>query len=380
MEGYAQLTGNDTHTSDEIDLSVFAAPFLAKWKLLLVVAVVMGAAGLLYARTLPRVYESTASIYVQSGSASLLRNLPIPIAPTGSSSGYLVTLLQSDALGKMTIDKLNLRRDRYFTASGPMTLIDALKALDRAVTVNENKNGAITLAVRAQDPKLAADIANTMLDGLGLLVVTGGKRKADFIEQRLEETTRDLADAEEEMSGFLTKNKVAGIEDQTRQLITELGDLDGKILDVDAELQGVKSELSNAGNLDSLVDQEVRKRALESSRDLLVQKEKQIRARLEGLPPIGVQYARIQRKIAVLTQTFQTLTEQYQLARITQKGEDGDYQIIDRAQPNPKKVAPSCAVMALGGAVVGVFAACVLVYLSDRMRAKKKVAPPPPAR
>lgn len=378
-EGYSPLSSNGIHNDDEIDLAQFAAPLSARWKLLLLAAVVAGAAGFVYSRTLPRVYQSSASIFVQSssGAASLLKSIPIPMMSAGTSTGYLQTLLQSEALATTTINKLKLGRNPRFAIDGPLDRVKALEAFDKAVTINETKNGAVTITVRTYDPRLAADIANTMLDGLGKMVVTSGRRKADFIEQRLAETTRDLASAEEEMSGFLTRHKVAGIEDQTRQLITELGELESKLLDLDAELESVRSQLTNAGNLDSLVDQEVRKRALESSRGLIAAREKEVRAQLEALPAIGVRYARIQRRIAVLTQTFQTLTEQYQLARITQKGEDGDYQIIDRAEPNPERVAPSGGAMAVAGAAVGVFAASLLVLLSNRMKRNRSASPPP---
>ena len=67
---------------------------------------------------------------------------------------------------------------------------------------------------------------------------------------------------------------------------------------------------------------------------------------------MAADYARLERNIAVYSKTFEILNQQYQLERITQKGEDGDYQIVDRAQPDPKPVAPRKSTNAAVGGVL----------------------------
>ncbi|MCL5105524.1 MAG: Wzz/FepE/Etk N-terminal domain-containing protein [Armatimonadetes bacterium] len=338
MEGQAQLDSKELQTTDEIDLLAFLSPLIARWKLLLAVTLLGAVSGFVISKVLPKTYQSSATIYVQqSGGVSFLRDLPIPIGSSGgTSSGYLLSLLQSSTLSKIVSDRLKVEKNPNYMAN--------------CVNIQENKNGSITVLAKAHDPKLAADIVNTMLDNLSSLVVTASKRKAEFIAQKIEETTRNLSRAEDRLKDFMEKNDVTAVEEDAKSLIQQSAELDAKLLSVNQELESVKSELGNVGDLNTLVDQEVRKRSLESARDYVVKKREEMRARISKLPAVGAQYARLQRDVMVLSKTYELLVEQYQIASITRKGEDGDYQIIDRAKPNRKKIAPRTTVnTALGG-------------------------------
>ena len=62
----------------------------------------------------------------------------------------------------------------------------ALLRLKKNVKVADDKSGTITITAQMSSPQKAADVANTMLDNLGTLVVTGSHRKADFIASQAE--------------------------------------------------------------------------------------------------------------------------------------------------------------------------------------------------
>jgi tyrosine-protein kinase Etk/Wzc len=371
-------SNSEVFYDDEIDLVQLAAPLIARWKLLLAIVLLGSIAAFIFSTTLPKTYESTASIFVQQNSpaSSILKSLPVSIGGESSSGGYYITLLQSDAMRRDLITKLDLVHNPHFNEGRHMNGGKAIEALARMVRVNETKNGAIDITVQAKSPRLAARIANTMLDDLGIFAITASRRKADFIEKKLDETTRNLSKAEEDMSAFMEKNQVAAMDEQTKGMIEQMGELDAKLLDLDSQLHAINSDLANAGNLDDLVDKEVQGKSLQTSRDYILGQRNSLHAKLEKLPAVATQYARIQRRITVLTSTFQLLTEQYQLARITQKGEDGDYQIIDRAHPNPKKVAPRNSVNATLGGIVALVLASVIILLGARstnVKAKRRV-------
>lgn len=366
-------SNSEVFYDDEIDLAQLVAPLVAKWKLILTLVILGSIAAFMYSFTVPKTYQSTASIFVQENSAasSLLKSLPVSVGGDSSSSGYFITLLQSDAMRRDLIAKLNLVRNPKIALGKPMDETKALEALDKMVMVSQTKNGAVDITVQATSPRLAAQIANTMLDDLGVFVITASRRKADFIEKRLDETTRGLSRAEEEMSAFMEKNQVASIDEQTRGMIEQLGELDAKLLDLDSQLQALNSDLANAGNLDDLVDKEVQKKSLQTSRDYILKQRNDLHAKLDKLPAVATKYARIQRKMTALTSTFQLLTEQYQLARITQKGEDGDYQIIDRAYPNSKAVAPRKMVNAVLGGIITFVLVSIIILLRARSNSIK---------
>ena len=373
------MDSNEIRTSDEIDLIQALAPLTARWKLLLVVGVLGCMAGFICSRILPKTYASSATIYVQqsSNATSLVRNLPVPLGSLGSSSGgtgygYILTLLRSESLRTITIRNLKLLDNPTFTYNEKLTDIQALDRLFKMISVLEGKDGAITLGVEARDPQLAANIVNTMIDGLGKLVQTASTRKADFIEHKLSTTSKDLARAEEEMSKFMETHDVAMIDEQTKGMIQQLGALDIRLLDLDARLQSLDSDLVNEGNLSKLVDTQVQRKSLEQSRNYIAGERDNLKAHLDKLPEVSTQYVRIQRKITVLNNTFQMLTEQYQIARITQKGEDGDYQVIDRAEPDPRKVSPKTIPICLLGAILADVLAAMVIFMQNNSRRTRR--------
>ncbi|MCX8052680.1 MAG: Wzz/FepE/Etk N-terminal domain-containing protein [Armatimonadetes bacterium] len=345
-----------SHTTDELDPIGFLVPLMGKWKLLSLATVIGALAGFLISQLMPRVYQSRATIYaMQSGGASsLLRSLPVPlgaIGTSGTTASYYAALLESETMFRNVIARLKLTHIREFAGEKP-DIEEALRRLKKRVDVKEKRDGTVEIMIRCQSPYLAARIGNTMLDCLDGMVVTSARRKVAFISARLEETMRDLRKAEDDMRRFQEENDIALVDEQTRALISELSELDGRLLALDVELEEVSSRLTNSGDLESLIDDEVRKRAIESSRNYVLARRAALQEKLTRIPHVAVEYARLQRRIAVLNKTFEILTEQYQLQRITQQGEDGDYQIIDRARPNTRKVSPRTAVnTVLGGAL-----------------------------
>ncbi|MCE5199737.1 MAG: GNVR domain-containing protein [Armatimonadota bacterium] len=354
------------HTDDEVYLQDILAPLFAQWKLLLVVMLIGSIAGFCVSKCLKKTYESTATIFVQQsgGLSSLMKSMPIAGASgSGDSNSYLVTLLKSNTMARNTITRLDLCKQPDFSEGKPLDMEKAVRQFKGTVRVKDGKSGNIDISVKAHNPYLAARIANTMLDGLGSLVVTASKRKADFIDDRLKETTQDLDNAEERLMRFCEKNDATAIDDVTKTMIGQLSSLDAQLLQIDADLEGIRSQQENAGELESLVEGEVHRKSLESSRDFVVKKREELRNKLEHVPSVAAKYARLQRKVAVLSKTFELLTEQYQLARITQKGEDGDYQIVDRAVPQLKKVSPRGSMNTALGGILGLFIAVVVVSI-----------------
>lgn len=371
----AELETKEQETDELVDLSGLVWPLFERWKLILLLTLIGAAVAFGISRMIPKTYVAKALVYPKQSdtTSQLLRGLPILVGGSDRSySGYILALLQSETLLGSVADKLHLNTRKDFTFGKSLKPEEVLERLRKQVTVVENKNGSIQIAVKAANPYLAAAIANSMLDRLDTMVVRTSRRKVDFISQKLEETTRDLQKAEDEMLAFQERYDVAAIEEQTTGLIDQLTELDGRLLVIDVELEEVRSRLANAGELNSLIDDQVRQKALEASRNRIVEARSRLQEKMLTLPSVAVKYGRLKRRIAVLSKTFELLTEQYQLARITQQGEDGDYQIIDRARPKTKKVAPRTLVNTAAGGFLGGLLGAVIATWSQAARSRRK--------
>lgn len=371
------LERTDRPNSEEIDLGDVICRILARWKLLALVTILGAALAFGVSKRLPKTYESKATIFVQQNSiaASVLRDLPIGLGASSSGAvGYLLTLLQSERMLSDVARRLNLTAIPQYRGATSTDLEPALRRLHETVFVIDNKNGGIAIAVKSHSPELAADIANAMLDNLGNMVTTGSKRRADFISKKLSETDVALRVAERELEVFQRQSDIVSIQDDTKGMIQQLIDLDGRLLQSNMDLRQVESDLANAGELNALVDIEVRRKSIEASRDLLAEKQRDLQKRVSTLPANAVRYARLERKIGVLSKTYELLTEQYQLANISQHGQDGDYQIVDRAKPKKKPVSPRVMLNTAIGAMLCLFAAALFVANTGKSGCRKRNA------
>lgn len=317
---------------------------------------------------LPKVYESSGSVFIdrntQLGSMS---GLTSTLGLQSSQSGYVVSLLQSDTMMRRVCNELSLASNPEFAHEGPNRSEKAQTMLKRAITVKIDKNGAVAVAARTKNAKLSADIVNHMLNNLGKLFKTKSEQKAQYLEKQIQQTQEKLKVAEQQLLSFQQSTKIALIDEETKTFIQQIGALESQLISLDVDLQQAKSELADEGDLEELVKLKVKKRSLEASRAVLVGRIEEAKRKLAGAPQASLEYARITRNIAMQSKTIEMLTEQYQLASMTQHGEDGDYQVIDWSQPKYEPVGPRSFLNALLGGAAGALLAC-LILLSPRRK------------
>lgn len=348
-----------------------AGALLARnWRLL--AGAFLGGAVLAYALSkllVPNAYESTGMVYVDRNSAGVgASGLTAALGMQSGQSGYVAALLQSDTMMRRVAKELDLANNRYFKETGPNAQEKAQAALKRSVNVKVDKNGAVTLTARTPDPQLSADIVNHCLNNLGKLFKTKSQKKAEFLEEQIKATKEKLQAAEQQMLRFQQSNKIALIDEETKTFIQQLGTLENQLVGLDVQLEQVKSELADEGDLEELVKLRVKKRSLEASRAVLVEQIADAKKKLAGAPQASLEYARIARDVMMQTNTLERLTEQYQLASLTQHGEDGDYQVIDWGQPKHEPVGPRHSVNGFLGGVAACLLACLYVLSPNKRK------------
>jgi uncharacterized protein involved in exopolysaccharide biosynthesis len=352
---------------------------LGKWRVIFGCAVIGGLAAYAGSRTLlPEVYESQGTVFVQQSSpmASMLRELPVSLVGKSSdSSGYLITVLQSDTMVRRISQQLDLYSNKDFNDGGLSKEL-AEKKLKRGLTIRQDKNGAVTVAIRTQSPELCAKIINHMLDNLSELYVSESQRRSMFVDKKLAETSKRLGAAEDAMVAFQNTHNLAMIDEQTKSVVLALGELDSQLMTQKVELEQVQVELANGGDLEELVRLRVRKKVLESSIGVINRKIDSVRKTLDTVPTVAIQYARLRRKVAIFTKAMEILTEQAGMAAITQHGEDGDYRVVDWAQVKREPVGPRNVVNAAIGAALVAFVGMAAIAARRPASKKKRSAEP----
>jgi uncharacterized protein involved in exopolysaccharide biosynthesis len=343
--------------------------------------------GLLVAFLIPPQYQSSVQLMPpDSQSGSGLAILAALSAKTGvglggiagdalgvKGSGALFTgILHSRTVQDRLVARFNLRK-----VYSDRLLEDARKELAENTAISEDrKNGIISVIVTDRDPRRAAAIAQAYVEELNQLVAelstSAAHRERLFLEERLVGVKHDLDQASQEFSQFASKNKTIDLKEEAHAMLQGASALEGELIATESELKGLQTIYS---------DNNVRVRATQARVNELrrqlnrlggsgpsepnpsADKSDASLPSLRNLPLLGVTYADLYRRVQIQEAVFETLTQQYESAKVQEAKETPSVKILDAANVPEKKSFPPralttllTAILTFGLAAIGVLA------------------------
>ena len=318
---------------------------------------------------IPKRYTSTTRLMPpdqQAGAAmTMLAAMSGKVGGLGALGGGLLGLktpgelfvgvLQSRTVQDDLITEFNLRkvyRDRYWE--------DARKDLAEHTDISvDRKSGIITIKVTDKSAKRAAAMAQQHVTELNQLInqlsTSAAHRERVFLEERRKQVKQELETAEQDFSQFASKNTAINIPEQGKAMVQAAATLQGQLIAAESELEGLRQIYT---------DNNVRVRSLRARvAELQHQLEKLGgKAGTEGtsgseslyppirkLPLLGVTYADLYRKTKIEEAVFETLTQEYELARVEEARETPVVKVLDAANvPDKKSFPPRLLIMFLG--------------------------------
>jgi uncharacterized protein involved in exopolysaccharide biosynthesis len=285
-----------------------------------------------------------------------------------SSSDLFIGILQSRTVQDDLINKFDLRK-----VYADRRMEDAREDLGKRTNLSvDRKSGILTIQVVDHSPQRAAAMAGEYAGELNRVVTqlntSSAHRERVFLEERLTQVKQDLESTEKNFSEFATKNTALDIPTQGKAMIEAAAALEGQLIGAQTELQGLKQVYAD-GN--------VRVRATQARVNELRQ---QLKKNLSGnstapgatsgtnraslfpsireLPALGVGYADLYRNTKIQEAVFQTLTQEYELAKVQEAKETPSVKILDPPDvPEKKSFPPRQWIVTLGtmlSIVVGV--------------------------
>jgi uncharacterized protein involved in exopolysaccharide biosynthesis len=278
-----------------------------------------------------------------------------------SSGALFVGIVQSRTVQDDLIGKFNLQLvygDRY--------LQDARKDLDRNTDVSEDrKSGILTIRVTDKDPKRAAGIAQEYVTELNrvvtLLNTSSAHRERVFLEERLVQVQQDLDSAEKDFSEFASKNTAIDVPSQGKAMIEAAATLEGQWIAAQTELESLKQIYA---------DNNVRVRATQARVEELRRQLDKLGGKYDGaatpgsqdaptmypsirkLPLLGVNYADLYRKTKIQEAIYETLTQEFELAKVQEAKETPSVKVLDPPDvPEKKSFPPRLLVILFGTAM-----------------------------
>lgn len=287
-------------------------------------------------------YESGKS----GGMTSLLKNISgLPtggLAGLGSSSSNLdfyLTIVYSRSTLTAVIDKFDLRKEyehKYFA--------DVLKKVMDDITVVNNDDLSVAIAVKNKSPKKAADIANFIVEILNKKVLDINTRKTKdnrvFLEKRYKEVVDNLRIAEDKFEAYQKKNGVFEAEQQVKASVTAFAELEMELARKQVEYETAEKVLGeNTPSVKDLKDALV---SLEKKvNDIKTGKNgKSVLIPLGSLPTKAIEYFRLYRDVKINNEMLEFLLPMYEQAKFDEQKDTPVILTLDNAVPNDKKVYP----------------------------------------
>ena len=276
------------------------------------------------------------------------------------SGALFIGILQSRTVQDDLIAKFDLRkvyRDRRWE--------DARAELQANTEIDEDrKSGIISVRVIDKNPQRAAAMAGEYVEELNRVVTqlntSSAHRERVFLEDRLNQVKQDLESAEKDFSEFASKNTAIDIPAQGKAMIEAAATLEGQWIAAQTELESLRQMYTNnnvrvratQARVDELRRQ-LQKLGGTSDTDSPTgdQAGQSLYPSIRKLPLLGVNYGDLYRRTKIQEAIFETLTQEYELAKVEEAKETPSVRVLDPANVPEKKSSPHRLWIILGGTV-----------------------------
>ncbi len=310
----------------------------------------------------PSAAMAMAALTAKAGSLAGLAGDALGLKSSGS---LFIGILTSATLQHRMVERFGLQNIYWARLEE-----DARRQLEERTSIAEDrKSGIITIDVTDQDPKRAAAMAQAYVEELDRLVAelstSAAHRERVFLEERLQSVKQELDQAAKDLSQFQSTNAAIDIKEQGKSLVDAGAILMGQLIAAESELKGLEQIYTQQNIRVQSVQARIAelRRQLENMRGGNTNDKQKDAASLypsiRELPLLAVTYADLYRRAKIKDAVYETLTQEYEMARVEEAKETPSVKVLDRATVPQRKSFPprleitaACAFLSLLGAVI----------------------------
>jgi uncharacterized protein involved in exopolysaccharide biosynthesis len=380
LEELHQRIAEHESESMPIPIDEIAAMLLSRWRFLALAAGLGFALALGFALMIPNQYTSTAQLmppdpqtFTSSSMLSVLNGLGY-ISPSMGSLMMSTRTPGSTAIGilssRTALDDIVNRLGLMEVYHCKLHFQARNRLLGATSFAEDKKSGIITISVLDEDPNRARDIAAAYVDELDQLVnrvsTSSSRRERIFLEQRLKSIKDELDASSRALSQFSSRNATLDIQKQGEATVEEASKIQGELITAQGELSGLRANLADdnpriraiRARIDELQSQ-LRKLSGEGEiADGSDLKPDEMLPSVRKLPLLGLTYYDLYRQVTMQENIYETLTKQYELAKVQEAKEVPPIKVLDEPVPAEKKSSPHrLTIVVLGtwiGALLGI--------------------------
>jgi tyrosine-protein kinase Etk/Wzc len=271
-------------------------------------------------------------------------------------------------LSSRTIADEMIRRFNLQSLYGTSHMVDTRRALARHTRVEAAKGYLIRINVDDKSAQRAADMANAYVDVLyGInqrLALTQASQRRVFLEQQVDAERDALTKAELDFKSAQEKTGVIQMTAQAELTLRTIAQLRSEIVIRQLQLQQLQSIATEQNEKVSELEA-----GLTALQGQLSKAEKGANGSETSdyflsagkVPAAGLEYARRIRDLRYHEALFETLSKQYEMARLEEAKAPPLLQVVDRAVPLDRKTWPPRTLLVL---LAGLFSAVFFIGLT----------------
>src|SRR6202047_11587 len=231
---------------------------------------------------------------------------------------------------------------------------DARKDLEGHTTISvERKSQIIVISVTDRSPQRAAAMGQAYVEELNRLVAqlstSSARRERIFLEGRLQAVNQDLEAAEKDFSQFASKNTAIDVKEQGKAMVEAAAMLQGQLIAAQSQYEGLREIYTDTNprvrTLKARIDELQRQLEKlggkgESATTVSTQPGGSLYRSIRKLPLLGVAYADLYRRTKIQEAVLETLTKEYESAKVQEAKEIPTVKVLDHADVPDKKSFP----------------------------------------
>jgi len=338
---------------------------------------------------MPNIYTGTTKILPpqqnQSAAAAMLSQLGGQLGGLGGLAGgalgiknpndLYIGMLKSRTVADNLISRFELRK-LYETKTSD----DTRKALESNARMTSGRDGIIVIEFDDKEPKRAATIANAYVEELykltQTLAVTEASQRRLFFERQLDQTRKNLANAEAAARQGLEKGGLVVIDAQGRGMVETTARLRGQIAVKEIRISAMRAFATGQNP-----DLKQAQHELDAMKQELAKSEGVVGGRENAASPgktDGMENLRLLRDVKYFETVYELLAKQYEIARIDEARDASLIQVLDKAVEPERKSKPTRRLIVILTALVAGFLAVIWVFIKeagDRARQDPERAP-----
>ena len=317
-------------------------------------------------------YDSTATILPSQDQSldnvtGLLKNikgLPLELPNFSSNTDVEMynTIIYSRTFLENVINTFSLVQVYDLDTADKEYMEKAVKTLKNNIDVEQTNDLAFEITVRANSPKLSANITNYILDLLNKRIVELKIEKSRdnrvFLEDRIQEIKGNLSNVEDSMKIFQERTGIFKVDDQAMASFQEYANLDAQLAKKQIE-ESIYQKLYGKNSSVSMNAEIALKEFEEKLNKLKNSKDNNLLLSLKKLPRNALQYYRYYRNIEIYNTILEFVIPLYEQARFQEQKDVPVFQVIDYAVPPVKKSFPPRTIFTLlitfGVFIIGLF-------------------------